>query len=163
MIKVTSDEDVNKQALSSYLLHYLRFLTNAGNHVLFSLPDFDDDNLSISIDFSTMSNAVIPVDDIRGVSIEKVNAFLSTAWLKAAMLASSHLTSGDIKASLAEYRSTSSSHSSDLHFHVKLGAPRVKALCDQEVILYFTIDDLYIYDTEDFNVYASPVSILCTC
>ncbi|THH28534.1 hypothetical protein EUX98_g5660 [Antrodiella citrinella] len=152
MISIESNEEIGKQAISFYLLHYLHFLSNAGHHVLFSLPDFDDDTLSISIDFSTMSNATVPVNEISGVSVEKVNAFLSTAWLKSAMLAASHQTSTDVKAALAEYRSTSSVHGSDVHFHVKLGAPRVKALCDQEVIMYFTIDDLYIYDGDDFTV-----------
>ncbi|TCD65183.1 hypothetical protein EIP91_003005 [Steccherinum ochraceum] len=151
-IDIISDVEISKQALSFYLLHYLRFLSNAGHHILFSLPDFDDDKFSISIDFSTMSTAIAPIEEIHGVSIEKINAFLSTGWLKSAMLAADPHTCRDVKTALAEYRSTSSAYSGDIHFHVKMGAPRVKALCDQEVILYFTIDELFIHDSEDFTV-----------
>lgn len=151
-VHVNASEDVGKQALAFYLLHYLRFLSNAGHHVLFSLPDFDDDKLSVTIDFSTMTRASALIEEVRGVSLEKINAFLSTAWLNAAMLASVEHTMKDIKTCLAEYRSMTSVHGSDIHFHVKLGAPRIKALCEQEVILYFTIDELIIYESDDFNV-----------
>lgn len=55
--------------------------------------------------------------------------------------------------SLAEYKSTwSLDESSNTHFHVKLGAPRIKALCNQEVVLYFTLDEILFYDSKDFTV-----------
>ncbi|TCD64013.1 hypothetical protein EIP91_004681 [Steccherinum ochraceum] len=152
-VEIKTDADIDRQALGFYLLRYLRFLSNAGHHILFSLPDFDDDQLSVTIDFSAVSTTNVPVTEIHGVTVDKINAFLSTGWLKAAMLGSSPETSSDIKVALAEYRSTASSVGvSDVFFHAKLGAPRVKALCEQEVILYFSIDYLYIYETEDFNV-----------
>ena len=55
--------------------------------------------------------------------------------------------------SLAEYKSTwSLDESSNTHFHVKLGAPRIKALCNQEVVLYFTLDEILFYESKDFTV-----------
>ena len=152
-IEIKTSDDVDRQALGYYLRRYLRFLSNAGHHILFSLPDFDDDQLSIDIDFSALSKTDVPVTEIHGITIDKINAFLSTGWLKAAMLGQSPDTANDIKVALADYRSTSSGGGvTDVYFHAVFGAPNIKALCEQEVILYFSLDYLYIYETEDFSV-----------
>lgn len=155
LIDIVSKESYNKEALSFYLLHYLNFLSSAGHDIIYSIPEFDNNNLSLSLDFSSITTSITTVSEIRGVSVEKINSFFSTSWLQAAMLAGTESTATDIKASLAEYSSTSyPSWSGDFHFHVKLGAPRVEALCGQELVLYFMVDSLTVYESTDFTVYA---------
>ena len=145
---------VGRDAFVYYLQEYLVFLHNAGNHVLFSLPDFDDDRYRLTIDYSLMGGTVLEVDDIHGVSVDKINTYLSSVWLKAAMLA------GDAAAAaadwkslcLAEYRSTwRPMADADDHFILRLGAPRVKPVCSREAIVYFTVDEVLFYDDADFT------------
>lgn len=157
LISVSRDLEGGREALGFYLSQYLKLLRNAGNHVLFSLPDFDDDRHRVTIDFSANAQALVDVDEVYGISVEKINTFLSSSWLKAAMLAGGkNGPSADRAAiSLAEYRSTWVLGESNAHFHVKLGAPRVRALCGQEVVLYFVIDEVLFYDSQDFNAYVS--------
>ena len=147
-ISIKSD-DADQQALSFYLLSYLQFLSNAGHHIIFSLPDFDDDDLQIDLDFSSASKAGITVEEISEVSIEKINTYLTAAFFKAAMFQKDAEQKGvtDVKGSLSEIRSSSA----DFHCHVKFGAPRIKALCDQEVIVHFVIEELLVYDGADFS------------
>ena len=93
--------------MSFYLLEYLRFLSKAGHHTLFSLPDFDDNDSSLRIDFSDVATRSVPVNDIHGISVIKINTFLSTAWMDAASLLRSSQTAGDIKTILAGYSGSS--------------------------------------------------------
>ena len=153
MISVSRELEGGREALAFYLSQYLNLLKSSGNHVLFSLPDFDDDRRRVTIDFSANAQALVDVDEIYGISVEKINTFLSSSWLKAAMLAGGRNgPSADRAAiSLAEYRSTWVLGDSNVHFHVKLGAPRIRALCQQEVILYFTVDEVLFYESADFN------------
>ncbi|TFY52793.1 hypothetical protein EVJ58_g9812 [Rhodofomes roseus] len=96
---------IGRDAFVHYLNEYLVFLHQAGNHVFCSLPDFDDDRYRLTIDYSLMGGTVLEVDDIHGVSVDKINAYLSSVWLKAAMLMGGEL--DDWKSlCLAEYRST---------------------------------------------------------
>ncbi|KAJ3554928.1 hypothetical protein NM688_g2854 [Phlebia brevispora] len=153
LISVHPEIEGGSQALAFYLSQYLQLLQNAGHHVVFSLPDFDDDRLHVSIDFSTAGQSLLELDEVYGVSVEKINAFLSASWLKSAILASGR--KGEIAdrtlLSLAEYRSTWVLSDSTSHFHVKLGAPRIRAVCNQEVILFFTVDEVLFYETTDFD------------
>ena len=55
--------------------------------------------------------------------------------------------------SLAEYRSTWVLHDENVHFHLKFGAPQVAALCNDEILLYFFVDEALFYDGEDFQAY----------
>lgn len=157
LISVHPEVDAGTQALSFYLIHYLQLLQNAGHHVLFSLPDFDDDRLQVSIDFSTQGQTLLELEEVYGVSVEKINAFLSSSWLKSAMLVSGKKTADRPALSLAEYRSTWVLNDSSAHFHVRLGAPRIKAVCNQEVILFFSVDEVQFYDTTDFDAYVLPI------
>ncbi|EKM50129.1 uncharacterized protein PHACADRAFT_153519 [Phanerochaete carnosa HHB-10118-sp] len=157
LVQINSELEVGRQALAFYLSEYLLVLQSAGNHVLFSLPDFDDDRRRLFIDFSTYARSLLDVDEIYDISVEKINTFLSSSWLKAAMLAGGkNGPSADHAAlSLAEYQSNwSLDESSNTHFHIKLGSPRIKALCNQEVVLYFVIDEVLFYDSKDFSVAA---------
>jgi hypothetical protein len=145
-----------REALDFYLRKYLEYLRHAGHHVLFSLPDFDDDRMDVLIDYSleshTIRNMENEIDEVFGVSVEEINRYLSSKWLKSIMDAAE---GGDRKSTcLAEYRSTwtSVADHSNLQFHVKFGAPRVKILCKREAILYFKIDELLVYEGHNFNV-----------
>ena len=164
MVSVNSELEVGRQALAFYLGEYLSLLQSAGSHVLFSLPDFDDDRRRLIIDFSTYARNLLDVDDIYDISVEKINTFLSSSWLKAAMLAGGKDgPCADHNAlSLAEYKSTwSLDENSGTYFHVKLGAPRIKALCNREVVLYFTLDEILFYESKDFSVYVFRSPLRC--
>ncbi|TFK37966.1 hypothetical protein BDQ12DRAFT_132552 [Crucibulum laeve] len=144
-----------REALAFYLQRYLSFLHIAGHHVLFSLPDFDDDRLDVVIDYSLETHRIRNLDveqnEIYGVSLDEINRSLSSKWLKAIMDAAD---GGDRSSiCLAEYRSnwTNVGHHSDVQFHVKFGAPTLKALCKREAILYFKVDELLVYDGHDFT------------
>lgn len=144
-----------QEALPYYLRKYLDFLHHAGQHVLFSLPDFDDERLDTIIDYSLDShqvrNADTEVEEVFGVSIEQINKQLSSRWLKAILDNNDGAKRSEI--CLAEYRSnwTALGDHTDLQFHVKFGAPKVKGLCKREVILYFNIDELLVYNDTDFT------------
>lgn len=142
---------VGRDAFVYYLTEYLVFLHNAGNHVLFSLPDFDDDRYRLTIDYSLMGGTVLEVDHIHGVSVDKINTYLSSVWLKAAMLAGGDV--ADWKSlCLAEYRTTwRPMADGDDHFVLRLGAPRVKPVCSREAIVYFTVDEVLFFDDADFT------------
>ena len=144
-------DKASQKALIFYLKEYLEFLSNAGHHIFFSLPDFDDDNYSVFIDFSAASQTTELVEKVNGVSIHKINTFLSTAWLTAGLLANTQNDKSDKKIALAEYSGTISKNASDIRFTVKFGAPHVKALCNQEVILYFNIEKLCTYASGEFT------------
>ncbi|KZT64494.1 hypothetical protein DAEQUDRAFT_678489 [Daedalea quercina L-15889] len=142
---------IGRDAFVHYLNEYLVFLHQAGNHVLFSLPDFDDDRYRLTIDYSLLGGTVLEVDDIYGISVDKINAYLSSVWLKAAMLVG-----GDIddwrSLCLAEYRSTwRPLRDWDGHFHLRLGTPRVKPVCSREAIVYFSVDEVLFYEDADFT------------
>ncbi|KDQ49725.1 hypothetical protein JAAARDRAFT_142971 [Jaapia argillacea MUCL 33604] len=150
-----------RESLVAYMKSYLDYLHHAGHHVLFSLPDFDDNRLDILIDYSLMPHHIRNVDldilEVWGVSIEKINEHLSARWLEAYLEADA-LESGEGNASrdaicLSEYRSTWTAlgDHSEIQFHIKFGAPRVHAICKREVVLYFKIDELLVYDGHDFK------------
>ncbi|PSR75858.1 hypothetical protein PHLCEN_2v8772 [Hermanssonia centrifuga] len=153
LLSVVQELEPARQALSFYLSQYLQLLDGAGRHIFFSLPNFDDDRLRLSIDFSVASHTLLDIDKIQGISSEKINASLSVSWLKAAMLAgSANVTPAEhLAISLAEYRSTWLSHGSDVHFQVKLGPLRLKSLCNQEAVVLISVDEVTFFDTEDLK------------
>jgi len=55
---------------------------------------------------------------------------------------------------LAEYRSTWTTigDRKDIQFWIKFGAPKLKILCKREAILSFAIDQLLVFDGNDFTV-----------
>ncbi|OSX64959.1 hypothetical protein POSPLADRAFT_1044390 [Postia placenta MAD-698-R-SB12] len=148
---------IGRDAFVHYLEHYLSFLHHAGNHVLFSLPDFDDDRYRLTIDYSLMGGAVPEVAEVHGISVEKINTYLSSVWLKAAMLLGGPdgITADWKQTVFAEYRSTWSQHVDlEVHYAVRLGAPRIKPICSREVVLYFAVDEVSFYTSTDFEVYS---------
>lgn len=143
---------------------YLDYLHHAGHHVLFSLPDFDDDRLDMIIDYSLESHVnhtlEAEIHEVFGVSVEDINRNLSSKWLKSIMDAADGADRKSV--CLAEYRSTWTTigERSGIQFHIKFGAPRVRVLCEREAVLYFKIDELLVYDGHDFTVYAKISSPL---
>ncbi|KAF9010257.1 hypothetical protein BDQ17DRAFT_1421498 [Cyathus striatus] len=124
-----------RESLNFYLKKYLEYLRHAGHHVLFSLPDFDDDRMDVLIDYSleshTIRNVETEIEEVFGVSVEEINRYLSSKWLKSIMDAAE---GGDRKSTcLAEYRSTwtSVADHSNLQFHG---------------------DELLVYEGHNFNV-----------
>ncbi|KAJ6541182.1 hypothetical protein DFH09DRAFT_1174690 [Mycena vulgaris] len=140
-------------ALAFYLLEYLRFLRSAGNHVLFNLPDFDDDKFSPKIDYSLVSKALeveeFCCDAVHDTSISDINKYMYDKWLMAAALGRPR---DVLSICLAEISSTWMMNTSiDTHFHIRFGAPQIKALCSNEVLLYFTVEDIAFFATSDFS------------
>lgn len=140
------------EALKGYLAEYLDTLHSAGNHVLFSLPEFGQNGIPAPIDYSLMGAEHPFVNNIHGVTVEAINEYMHSIWLKSAMFA------GDISQvdnwrlrSLSEYSSVAGSTQSGIpiRFTVQLGAPRVDILCTKEVIVYFNIDEVRFFDSDD--------------
>ncbi|OBZ68799.1 hypothetical protein A0H81_11368 [Grifola frondosa] len=145
---------VGRESLLFYFSKYLEFLHGAGHHVLFSLPDFDDDRFRLNIDFSLMRKPHVTTDNISGISLDRINSYLSFVWLKSAMLA--HNASAKVvdwrSTCLAEYSSINSIHGdSEIHFQLKLGPPRIEALCSREVIMYFRVREASFFHGVDFT------------
>ncbi|KZT65461.1 hypothetical protein DAEQUDRAFT_676750 [Daedalea quercina L-15889] len=144
---------IGRDVLVHYLQEYLLFLAEAGNHVFFSLPSFDDERYHLTIDYSTMDEkdrTVLEVGDMYGVSVDKINEYLSSVWLKAKLASSENK---DWKSyCLAEYRSIRGSVPGlDALFHVRLRPLRLQPLCAREAILYFSVDEILFYEDADFT------------
>ncbi|PSS11038.1 hypothetical protein PHLCEN_2v3334 [Hermanssonia centrifuga] len=144
-----------QEALTFYMRRYLEFLQHAGNHVLFDLPDFDDDKFKAKIDYS-LHREPINLDDLcDGVTvfsadIKDMNEYLESQWMKAASLGRPQ---DCLSIALAEISSSWLMNAViDNHFHVRFGAPKVRALCSHEVILYFDIQDIAFFRNSDFSI-----------
>jgi hypothetical protein len=48
-----------KEALAFYLRQYLDFLNAAGHNCILNLPDFDDDEYALMIDYSLTTKAIV--------------------------------------------------------------------------------------------------------
>lgn len=158
-----------KDALKVYLAKYLDFLRHAGNHVLFDLPDFDDDKYRPRIDYSQHRDA-LDIDrlcggvTVKSYDLAEINEHLQKQWAAHKRLA---LTSvggvGErdaLRVCLAEISSQWLPNPSvDDQFYVQFGTPHVKALCSQEVIVFFEISDIWFFDGEDFATWVFAVVI----
>lgn len=131
--------------MTSYLHGYLHLLQKAGHHVLFRLPQFDDLGIQPTFDYSVAVKDFTDVDEIYSISITTINDYLSWAWLKAAMQAEAeYVESGESSGtSLLEYHGK---HGRYAGLQLKFSAPRVRALCSQEVVMYFSIEELVFGD-----------------
>lgn len=147
-----------KEALGFYLKKYFEFLRQAGHHVLFSLPDFDDDGHQVQIEFSLLPHFIRNVEheitEIFGVQLDTINHSLSSRWLKSIMEAEEEGTHTKEAICLAEYRSTWTTigDRKDIQFWIKFGAPKLKILCKREAILSFVVEELLVFDGNDFTV-----------
>lgn len=143
---------VGLDVLIEYLTEYLAFLHNAGNHVLYSLPNYDD---RLAINYSLMHDSdstVLEVNDIPGVSVDKINAYLASIWFKAAMMRIGGDATDWKLLCPAEYRTSwhPMPETGD-HFRLHLGAPRVTLLCSREAIISFNVDEALFYEDTDLT------------
>lgn len=145
--------DHGSDAFTNYLKNrYLPFLAESGNHVFCSIPRLDDDRYHLTIDYSTIKGNRESVGDQRlhGISTDKINQYLSFAWLKAklAILRNASWTAF----CLADYRGTGGQTTAqDMFFHLHMHSPQIQPLCSQEAILYFSVDKVLFYKNADFN------------
>lgn len=160
LVKIDSEKPLDadtKDAVKVYLAKYLEFLRHAGNHVLFDLPDFDDDKYKPKIDYSQHRetfdlDALCGGIQLKSFGLEEINEFLYKKWAMAKRLALDP-TEDALSVCLAELDSRWMSNPTvDDHFFIQFKAPRVKALCSQEVILYFEVGNVWFFDGEDFEV-----------
>jgi hypothetical protein len=147
---------VTRDALSFYLTRYLELLKHAGHHVLHSLPDFDDDNLRLTIDYALIS-AVHEIHEtapeVHGIPLTVINGFLARRWTNALMLIQDRRGPPHdiLTVSLAEFKSVWADLHVGVHFHIKFGAPKVKPICPREVLITFSASEILFYDSEDFK------------
>ncbi|KAJ7243610.1 hypothetical protein B0H12DRAFT_830295 [Mycena haematopus] len=160
MVTFKSDLPIGtSDSLEWYLKKYLTFLQNAGHHVRFDLPDFDDDKYKSIINYSLVTRALEREElfasvTVHGVSELKINEFLRETWLDV-VCTTQGFTGGPratdmLSSCLTEIQSTWVGNL-DHHFHIRFGPPRVRALCTHEVVLYFTTSNVYFYESEDFG------------
>ena len=150
MIKAVPEIGLGRQAVEAYLQSYMHLLQSAGHHVLFSLPNFDDEGLRPYLDFSQIAYRLLGIEDVHGVAIEQINKYLSAAWLNTLILANKQPIDYSV-VSLAEYRSTWAQQDGYAQFYLNFGAPHVSALCDDEILMHFVLDDVRFYETADFE------------
>ncbi|KAI0826876.1 hypothetical protein BC628DRAFT_226056 [Trametes gibbosa] len=152
---IEPEQTFGRNSLLRYMNQYLNLLHDAGNHVLFSLPQFGrvDSEIDITFSITGISMEVEWLESIYGVSVQQINSYMSSLWLKSAMLAYGSIT-GDITEPdqrarcFAEFNRKESGE----FFRIKFGAPHVKILCAREVVLQFDIDELEFWENDDFSV-----------
>ncbi|KAF8183035.1 hypothetical protein K438DRAFT_1600129 [Mycena galopus ATCC 62051] len=145
-------------SLEWYLKRYLTFLQNAGHHVRFDLPDFDDDKYKPHIDYSLATRALEREElcasvTVHGINEFKINDFLRETWLNVVSKTQGFFgepPSDKLSGCLTEIQSTWLTNI-DQHFNIKFAPPRVKAVCNHEVVLYFTAAEVYFYESQDFT------------
>lgn len=142
-----------RDVLLRYLTQYLELIHSAGNHVLFSLPQFDQRAAQTEANYCLIGDSIDYyewLENINGVTVEQMNAYMSSVWLKSAMLAQ-----GTISASTTDWRprclAEFSRSEGSQHFYMQLGAPTVKILCEREVVIWFDIDELNFFVDGNFD------------
>ncbi|KAI0632191.1 hypothetical protein C8Q77DRAFT_1158855 [Trametes polyzona] len=136
--------DAERSVLLRYLTQYLHLLHRAGNHTLFSLPQFGTHEMKISFLPKAKPTTSQWLEAIYGVSVQTINVYMSSVWFKSAMsaygLLSTTGSAGDPPSSscLSEF-----SHvRQGMSYRIKFNAPCVNALCAQEVCLSLNIDEI---------------------
>ena len=159
LIDIQSEKAIGyetREALKVYMAKYLEFLRRAGNHVLFDLPDFDDDKYTNRIDYSVHKDALALEKFCQGVTVKSIdvsdiNAQLAKKWATAQRFA---LVGAEdpLVTSLAVFTSQWLQDSNgDAHYFVEFSKPHVKALCGHEVILHLDISRVWLFDWPDFK------------
>ena len=151
-----------RAALREYLAKYLEFLRRAGNHVLFDLPDFDDDKYTAHIDYSQHRESLDLDRFCGGVTVSKIDLSDLNEQLAKKWMAAQRLWLVGVEDKLAAALSVFSTQwcpniSVDANFYIEFRAPRVKALCSYEVILYFDIAKIWFFDGEITATYVFPL------
>ena len=138
-----------REAVVRYLGQYLELLQDAGNHVLFSLPQFNQHVMPMEIDYSLASHPDEHLwqEFIYDVSVDQINMYLSSLWLKSTMLAQGGIMKRDPDwrlQCLTEFVRKEAGRS----YRLRFGAPRVNILCSKEVVVYFDIDEVHFFNDE---------------
>lgn len=165
---IEGDIDVDVLAqhdLERLLSAYLRSLRLGGHHVLFSLPEFDDDEFRPPISFSRVakSQEQFLLREINGFSLAMINGYLSLLWYTCAFVIRERegrqaVTWDDT--SLAEYWTWVRSEAEAWYCCLKFGAPEARILCSREVILLFKLSEVAILTEEVAPGERYAVSIL---
>lgn len=131
--------------MEDFLHGYFELLQNAGHHILHYLPDFNDSNFHHSSNFCSAVTNTTTVNRVWGIPTEKIDEYLSTAWLNALILSSilTETLSTGPSLSLSQYHNSWSLRSSDSSLVISFSAPTVSAVCEQEVLISFNIDEVY--------------------
>jgi len=137
-----------------YLEAYLKHLVKSGHHVIYSLPDFDDDNQKREIDFSTATVATYDhVTKAFGVELTQVTKYVEDAWLKAAWLAHEHKHDSKTQVEFSVRNAIAvakweRSWRSSAPFDIEFGAPTIHFLCDHEAVLTLSLENAVFYSTD---------------
>ena len=145
-----------KEALAFYLRKYLDFLVHAGNHVLFDLPDFDDDKYQAKIDYATYEDNSVDLRalcngvTVHDIDVKEVNDTFYFRWQNAARRTGRPTDA--LLLCLAEMSSVQLANCAiDRHFFIQFGIPTVETLCSREVILTFHINRIAFFKTSDME------------
>lgn len=149
--------------LEEHLKSYLRFLTKAGHHVIYSLPDWDSDGLTRMIDFSVSANSNSLAHHIHtyaSVEFGKINHYLHSAWSRVyheiyrdeEMVFSGKRQQSAISRehrSLLEYKSDKLVDG--IAFHAHFGPITVDPLCAKEVVVFININKILFGDNVELS------------
>lgn len=146
-----------------YLEAYLKHLTKAGHHVLYSLPDFDDDGLERKIEFSAAAGATYDhFTKVSGIELELVSKHVERVWLEAAWLAHEQKFEGkdeiDFPLRNIAVAKWERKWRKNLPFDIEFGAPTVRLLCEREAILTFSLENIVYYAGDKEKEYVPPGS-----
>ncbi|KAH9933200.1 uncharacterized protein BXZ73DRAFT_101162 [Epithele typhae] len=136
--------------LTRFLAGYLQLLQEAGNHVLFSPPKFGPYSPMMITDYALLDlSQAFFHNSIRGISVDQINTYLTSIWLKSSML--SYRGINGEKGNwplrlLAQFNTRSYGQGTYGRFRMGLEPPTVEIVCDKELIMYFNIDELDCFD-----------------
>lgn len=160
--KVLTRNHISQDILAFYVGKYLELLRHAGHHVLFDLPDFDNDQYSPLIDYS-LAATIKEIEeyctevDLHGIHVSTINDHLRKSWLNAVALArgiSGAIPADPLTTCLTEIQSIRLPDVQS-HFHIRFSPPTVHALCRHEAVLVFNFDEIIFYNSPDFSL--SPI------
>ena len=140
-----------------YLVEYFDLLHDAGNHVLFSLPQFGPSGTPMQVDHALYWHGQSKpfLREIRGITSEQINLGISSAWKKSSMLVrDSGLSMAGIGAdwrarSLAQFSTASWGRDTYGHFNMTMLPPDVNILCTKEIVVSFNIKELNFLDSNE--------------
>ncbi|EKM52083.1 uncharacterized protein PHACADRAFT_151051 [Phanerochaete carnosa HHB-10118-sp] len=170
LVKFTAgDDELNDEAKSAfqvYLKHYLRFLQTSGNHVMFDLPDFDDNKHRPRIDYSVIRTE--GTDELRQLIskdikiLDHVDPALIAQFYQMHWQNASGKRNGPAWGKLDLCLATICSDwingctLENTHFFINFHSPTVEPLCNQEVIIKFNIKELGFFEKRGIDENVSP-------
>ena len=147
--------DFDQDSPEKYLAEYFDLLHDAGNHVLFSLPQFGPGCAPMHADYTLYGLSRPFLRDIHGITAEQINFGITSAWQKSFMLVQdgSLPTTGisaDWRArSLAQFSTASWGRDTYGHFNLTLLPPDINILCTKEIVVSFYIKELNFLDSNE--------------